>query len=115
MTAVESLFFRQPCLAQALNDHWRDWPVLQEPFDRELRVEATRLRHGEFRLGVVPLRGLSSRQKGVGKKGPVPRVNCSLKLLNRRVKPTQANLGNAQVRVAEAPRTDRGGLGRTPV
>ena len=67
--------------------------MLRKPFDRELRIETTRLRQSEFRLGVVPLRGLSSRQKGVGKIGPVPCVNCSLKLRNRRVKPTQANLG----------------------
>jgi len=45
--------------------------MLQEPFDRELRVDTTRLRHGEFRLSVVPLRGLSCRQKGVGNVGPV--------------------------------------------
>ena len=89
--------------------------MLRKPFDRELRIETTRLRQSEFRLGVVPLRGLSSRQKGVGKIGPVPCVNCSLKLRNRRVKPTQANLGNAQDRVPERRRLDRGGLGRTPV
>jgi hypothetical protein len=41
-----------------------------------LRIEATRFRQGEFRLGIVPLCGLSCRQKGIGPKGPKPCVNC---------------------------------------
>ncbi len=103
LESAERSLFRQPRLAQALYDHWRDWgPGLQEPFDRELRIETTGLRQSELRLDVVPRRGLSSRQKGVGKKGPKPCVNSSLKLANRRVKSTQANLGNAQDRVPAA-------------
>jgi len=78
---LSSSFFRQSRLSQALNDHWRDWPVLQEPFDRELRFEATRLRRGEFRLDIVPLRGLRRRQKGIWNKCPVSSVNCSLRVL----------------------------------
>jgi hypothetical protein len=37
--------------------------VLRKRFHRELRIEAARLRQSEFRLGIVPPRGLSSRQK----------------------------------------------------
>ena len=35
---------------------------VSKPFDCELRVETTRLRQSQFRLGVVPFRGLSSSQ-----------------------------------------------------
>jgi hypothetical protein len=60
--AQTSSFFGKPSLAQAIDDHWWDWgPGLQEPFDGELRIETTRLRQSEFRLGVVPRRSLSSR------------------------------------------------------
>jgi hypothetical protein len=76
--------------------------MLRKPFDRELRIETARLRQSEFRLGVVPLRGLSPRQKDVGKVGPVSCVNPSLKLSNRRVKPTQTSLANAQDLPAES-------------
>jgi hypothetical protein len=41
--------------------------------------------------------GLSTRQKGVSKIGWISRYNGALKLLDRRVKPTPANLGKAQV------------------
>ena len=89
---------------------------MRKKFDRELGSETTRLCQSRFRLGVVPLRGLSSRQKGVGNKDPVPRVNRSLKLRNRHVKPTQATLGNALQPVPEAAEgRDRGDLERTPV
>ena len=55
-------FFRKPGLAQAIdNDRWGR-RLGQKPFDCELRVETTRLRQSQFRLGVVPFRGLSSRQ-----------------------------------------------------
>ena len=76
--------------------------MLCKPFDRELRIETARLRQSEFCLGVVPLRSLSSRQKDVGKIGPEPCINSSLILRNRRVKPTQASLANAQDRVPGA-------------
>jgi hypothetical protein len=91
-------FFRQPRLAPAINKNWQRlaWEILFIPFDRELRIEATRLRQSEFSLGIVPLHGLTRRQIGVGKIGPEPCVNCSLKLRKRRVKPTQASLGSAQ-------------------
>src|SRR4029077_1795226 len=96
-------FFRKPGLAQAIDDHWRGWgPVVQEPFGREWRMETTRLCQGRMRLGVVPLRGLSSRQHGVGKIGRESRGNGTLKLLDGRVKPTPAKFGKAQVRVPEA-------------
>jgi hypothetical protein len=59
---VERSFFRKAGLAQAIdNDRWGR-RLGQKPFDCELRVETTRLRLSQFRLGVVPLRGLSSRQ-----------------------------------------------------
>ena len=103
LESVDRSFFRQPGLAQAVdNDRWWLASFSAEPFDRELRIETTRLRQSEFRLGVVPLRGLSSGQNGVGNIGPVSCVNCSLKFLDRRVKPTPANLGKAQVRVPDA-------------
>jgi hypothetical protein len=79
-----------------------------------LRIETARLRQSEFCLGVVPLRSLSSRQKGVGKIGPEPCINSSLILRNRRVKPTQASLANAQDSCARRRRPDREGLRRTP-
>ena len=74
----------------------------QKPFDCELRIETARLRQSEFRLGVVPFRGLGSRQNGVGNIGRVSRVDGTLKLLDRRVKPTPAKFGNAQVHVPDA-------------
>jgi hypothetical protein len=55
-----------------------------------------------FAVSIVPLRSLSSRQKDVGKIGPEPCINSSLILRNRRVKPTQASLANAQGGVPEA-------------
>ena len=94
---VERSFFRKPGLAQAIDNNRWDWRRLrQKPFDRELRIETTRLCQSQFRLGVVPFRGLSSRQKGVGKIGRVSRVDGTLKLLDRRVKPTPAKFGKAQ-------------------
>jgi hypothetical protein len=94
---VEGSFFRQPGLAQAIdNDRWW-WQLGQNPFDCELRKETARLRQSEFRLDVVPFRGLSSRQKGVGNLGRVSRVDGTLKLLDRRVKPTPAKFGKRQI------------------
>ena len=77
-------------------------------FDRELRVETTGFCQSEFRLGVVPLRGLKSRQKGIGNERSVPCVNCSLKLHNRRVTPTQAISASAQHHVPDAAEWSRG-------
>jgi len=76
--------------------------MLHKPFDGKLRVEATRFRQSEFRLGIVPLEGRCSRQKSVDNKGPVPFVNCSSKLRNTGINAAQANLANAQVHVPEA-------------
>ncbi len=76
--------------------------MLCKPFDRELWIETARLRQCEFCLGVVPLRGLSSRQKGVGKIGPVPYVYGSSQLQNARIRSTPANLTDAQYRVPKA-------------
>ena len=78
--------------------------MLHKPTDRELRNEATGFRQSEFRLGIVPLRGLRPCQKSVGNKGSEPSVNRSLKFRNSRVKPTTKNLANAEVHV---PDTDK--------
>ena len=87
---VERSFFRKPGLAQAIDNNGWGRRLCRKPFDCELRVETTRLRQSQFRLGVVHFRGLSSSQKGVGKIGRVSRGNGTLKLLDRRVKPTPA-------------------------
>jgi hypothetical protein len=83
----ERSFFRRASLAQAIdNDRWGR-RLCQKPFDCESRKEATRLCQGRFRLGVVPLRGLSSRQHGVGNVGWVSRVDgmlsCSIAASSR--------------------------------
>src|SRR5271169_1106913 len=97
----ERSFFRRASLARAIdNDRWGR-RLCQKPFDCESRKEATRLCQGRCRLGVAPLRRLSSRQHGVGNVGRVSRVDGMLKLLDRRFKPTPANLGKAQIHVPD--------------
>jgi hypothetical protein len=97
-------FLRHASLSQTLDDNcWRRaWCLFRIPLDRELWIEPTRLGQSEFCRSVVPLRGLSSCQKGVGKIGPVPRLDCSLKLRKRRVKPAQTSLGKAEGQVPAA-------------
>jgi hypothetical protein len=99
---VEHSFFREPGLAQAIDNNRQSRYRLHKKFDRELRIGTTRLRQSEFRLGVVPLRGLSTRQKGVGIIGRVSQYDGMLKLLDSRVKPTLAELGKTQVDVPDA-------------
>src|SRR5579859_83560 len=77
----EYLFFRKPGLAQAIDNDRRSRHHLGKKFDRDLRIETTRLCQSRFRLGVVPLRSLSSRQKRVGKIGGVSRDDGTLKSL----------------------------------
>ena len=80
-------FFRQPGLAQAIDDNRQSRYRLRKKFDRELRIETTRLRQSELRLGVIPFRSLGTRQKGVSIIGRVPRYDGTLKLLDCRVEP----------------------------
>ena len=63
-TGTNKSFFRQPGLAQAIDNNRQSRCRLRKKFDCELRIETTRLRQSEFRLGVIPIRGLSTRQKG---------------------------------------------------
>ena len=90
-------FFRQPRFAQAIDNDRQGRHRLSKKFDCELRIETTRLCQSRLRLGVLPFRGVSTRQKGVSKIGWVSRYDGTLKLLDCRVKPTPANLGKAQV------------------
>jgi hypothetical protein len=95
-------FFRKPSLAQAIDNNRHSWYPLRKKFDRELRIETTRYRQSEFRLGVITFHGLSTRQKGVGIIGRVSRYDGTLKLLDCRVEPTVAKLGKTQVHVPDA-------------
>src|SRR5262245_12924538 len=98
----ELSFLRQPDLAQAFDENcWRQAHILPQPFDGQLRIEATGLGQGDFSLGVAPLRGLRPRQKGVRNIGSETCVDRSLEFRNSRVNPTTKDLANAEVHVPE--------------
>ena len=56
-------FFRKPGLAQAIdNDRWGR-RLRQKPFDRELRIETTRLRQSSFASASFPFAASAPAKK----------------------------------------------------
>src|ERR1700722_13917619 len=88
-------FFRQPGLAQNIEENGRRWRRVHKKFDRELRIETTGLCQSRFRLRVAPARGLSSGQISVGNVRSEPRIDSTLVFLDGGFKPTPANLSTA--------------------